>query len=165
MSGGKKPHWGYSVSWPRFEPETSRIQVRNFSHFVLNAVNTREEYCAVVTWFIAWNHNLVVTLLLKNWVIIMDLKSKSGQCSKYSDWLRDSTTLFPFLAVTYCFTSPPSIAVCKNAWSRTSTPAMHSWNRTRTALAYSMQVACGGTPCHLFCIREDADSNLCLENG
>jgi hypothetical protein len=41
---------------------------------------------------------------------------------------------------------------------------MHSSNRTRTALAYSMQVACGGTPSHLSCIREDAHSNLGLEN-
>ena len=53
----------------------------------------------------------------------MDLKSKSGRYSKYSDWLRDSTTLFRFLAMTYYFTSPPSIAVCKNARSCASTPA------------------------------------------
>ena len=53
----------------------------------------------------------------------MYLKSKSGQYSKYSDCLRDSTTLFRLLAVTYCFTSQPSVDVCKNAWRCTSTPA------------------------------------------
>jgi len=37
---------------------------------------------------------------------------------------------------------------------------MHSWNRTRTALAYSMQIACGGTPCHLFCIREETQVRI-----
>ena len=70
----------------------------------------------------------------------MDLKSKSGQYSKYSDWLRDSTTLFRFLAVTYCFTSPPPCVRMHG-----DVPPllhMHFWNRTRTSLAYSMQVAC-----------------------
>jgi hypothetical protein len=42
---------------------------------------------------------------------------------KYSDWLWVSATLFRLLAVTYSLTTPQSISVFRNAWSRTSSPA------------------------------------------